>query len=254
MPERRLDGYLRLRQPRPRHLRQLPRRHANTYSYGASAPTASSCPALTAGAQTLDLQTYTDRLSRVPTYGYDCDRRLVEVDDPTRPTPAETTFAYAYSAVNKKGDGETVTRSDPDGQATSWLYDVEGRPSTKTFADASTLNVNYEASTSRVASVKDALLQVRQLGYYLDNRLASLTYKNPISPTTNVAFAYDANFPRLTSRVDTLTVAGTTTTQQTTYGYWPVGVLGALRVQTEIQPLAEIAYGYDQLGRLSSRG
>ena len=51
------------------------------------------------------------------------------------------------------------------------------------------------------------------------------------------------------SRTDVLgTVA-----QTTSYGYGPVGSPGALELQTETQPLASIAYGYDQLGRLSSR-
>jgi YD repeat-containing protein len=95
---------------------------------------------------------------------------------------------------------------------TQWAYDVEGRPTTKTYADNSTI-----------------------------------TYSGAVSPTPNVAFAYDPYFPRLTSMTDG--------TGLTSYAYQPVGTPGALQLAQETAPLtgAAIAYAYDALGRLSSR-
>jgi len=80
-----------------------------------------------------------------------------------------------------------------------------------------------------------------------DNRLAGITYLNPVNPTPNVSFAYDPYFPRRTSMTD-----GTGTTQ---YSYVPIGTLGALKLKQETPPLASsaIAYAYDALGRLASR-
>src|SRR6202166_2993467 len=130
---------------------------------------------------------------------------------------------------------------------TSWSYDVEGRLTGKQYADSSTVTYSYENTTSRLASVTDALGQSKQYSYAEDDRLAAIVYAGAVNPTPNVALAYDPYFPRLVSRTD-----GTGTTQ---YTYVPVGSPGALRLQQESIPLpsSTIAYAYDALGRLSSR-
>ncbi len=105
----------------------------------------------------------------------------------------------------------------------------------------------YESTTSRLASVTDALAQVKQYSYFEDDRLAGIAYLNAANPTPNVAFAYDPYFPRLVSMAD-----GTGTTS---YAYVAIGSLGALRLRQESSalPVSAISYVYDALGRLASR-
>jgi len=185
----------------------------------------------------LDLSSYQDRLFRMWTYAHDANRRLTAITDPLG---QQTLYGY-------DNDGRLTSFTDPNTNKTQWAYDVEGRLTSKTYPDLSTLAYTYENTTSRLKSVFDALGQTKQYGYAQDNRLAGITYLNPVNPTPNVAFAYDPYFPRRTSMTD-----GTGTTQ---YTYVPVGTLGALKLQQEQSPLASsaIAYAYDALGRLASR-
>ncbi len=128
---------------------------------------------------------------------------------------------------------------------TQLQYDLDGRLTGKIYADTTTQTTVYEAATSRVHTVTDALGQVKQFAYTQDDRVSGVTYTGAVNPTPNVGFVYDPNFPRLASMTDGL---GTTT-----YSYVPVGSLGALQLQQEAQPLATVAYGYDVLGRLNAR-
>ena len=155
------------------------------------------------------------------------------------------TVRLLLRAANDNDKGQLTKRTDPRGKATQWQYDVEGRLTSKIYADASTLVTAYDPVTSRVQSVTDALNQVKTFAYGEDDRVTGVAYTGAVNPTPNVSFAYDTNFPRLTSMTD-----GTGTT---TYGYYPVGVVGGLRLQTETQPLAAIGYAYDKLGRVKSR-
>jgi len=119
--------------------------------------------------------------------------------------------------------------------------------SSKQYADNSTVNYTYENTTSRLKSVLDALGQTKQYTYAKDDRISGIVYLNAVNATPNVAFSYDAYFPRITSMID-----GNGTTQ---YGYFAVGSPGALQLQQESRslPNSTIAYGYDSLARLSSR-
>ena len=155
------------------------------------------------------------------------------------------TVRLLLRAANDNDKGQLTKRTDQRGKATQWQYDVEGRLTSKIYADASTLVTAYDPATSRVQSVTDALNQVKTFSYGEDDRVTGVAYTGAVNPTPNVSFAYDPNFPRLTSMTD-----GTGTT---TYGYYPVGVVGGLRLQTETQPLAAIGYAYDKLGRVKSR-
>jgi RHS repeat-associated protein len=185
----------------------------------------------------LDLTSYQDRLGRIWTYTYNADRQLTASTDPVG---QQTLFAY-------NPDGQLTSRTDPNDNVTQWTYDIEGRLITKTYADNSTVTYTYENTTSRLASVLDALSQTKQYSYDEDNELTGVTYLNAVNPTPNVGFTYDTHFPRLVSMTD-----GTGTTQ---YSYVPVGTPGALQLQQETPPLANssIAYAYDALGRVNSR-
>ncbi|MGC1302357.1 MAG: RHS repeat-associated core domain-containing protein [Caulobacteraceae bacterium] len=185
----------------------------------------------------LDLASYQDRQARVWIYAHDADRRLTGITDPTG---NQTQLGY-------NGLGEVTSLKDPKGNQTAWTYDVEGRLVSKQYADSSTVTNAYEATTSRLKSVTDALSQVKTYSYAEDNRLTGIAYTGTVNPTPNVTYAYDPYFPRLASMADD---NGTTL-----YSYTPVSSLGALQLQQETGPFSNdsIAYAYDALGRLASR-
>ena len=170
-------------------------------------------------------------------YTHDADRRLTKIVDPSG---NQTLLGY-------NGAGALTSLTDPNGNITTWNYDVEGRIISKQYADTSAVTFAYENTTSRLKSVLDALGQTKQYSYTNDDRLAGVTYLNTVNPTPNVTFSYDPYFPRLVSMTD-----GNGTTQ---YAYVPTGSLGALQLLQETRSLSNstIAYGYDPLGRLSSR-
>ena len=113
----------------------------------------------------LDLASHTDRIGRVWTYTHDADRRLTAV---TGPMEDEVQLGYNQ-------DGQLTSLTDPKNNETQWGYDVEGRPTSKTYADGSTVRYAYEPTTSRLASVLDAMGQTKQYSYAEDNRPAGLT-------------------------------------------------------------------------------
>lgn len=186
----------------------------------------------------LDLASYRDRQGRLWQYSYDANRRLVGVID-----PAGDQVQFGY---NQRGQITSLT--DPRSNVTQWTYDVQGRVTSKVYPDTSTVTYTYETTTSRLKSITDALGQIKQFTYGLDDRVVAVTYLNTINPTPNVSYSYDPYFSRLQSMTD-----GTGTTNFT---YVPVGSLGALNLAQEVGPLANstIAYTYDALGRVATRG
>ena len=211
----------------------------------------------------------TDRLGQTTTYGYDAERRLTKVTD-----PASNVTQYAYYE-----DGTLESITDPNGNVTTWGVDIQGRPIKKTYADGTTETYAYESSTSRLHGKTDALGQVTTYAYNADDTLAAVSYSGPGaagSSTAPVSFAYDTEFPRITSMTDGV---GTTS-----YVYYPIAAMPALdggaeldggpaappvpvvpgagRLQAVLSPVAgatagtidTVSYSYDALGRISSRG
>jgi YD repeat-containing protein len=185
----------------------------------------------------LDLISYKDRQGHVWSYSYDADRRLTAVTDPLG---NETRYTYYENGTLK-------SLTDPNSHTTSWDIDVESRPTAKIYADGTGTTYTYEITTSRLKSATDALGQIKNYQYALDDRLAGISYLNALNPTPSVGFAYDPYFPRITMMTD-----GSGTTR---YSYVPVGSLGALQQQQESGPLPSgaVAYGYDALGRVVTR-
>jgi RHS repeat-associated protein len=185
----------------------------------------------------LDLVSYADRQKHVWRYAYDADRRLTSVTDPLG---RRTTYSY-YE------DGTVKTVTDPNGHATSWDIDLEGRTTAEHYADGTETTYTYENSTNRLLSETDPNGQTKFYQYTDDDRLAAITYSGALHPTPNVYFTYDPAFPRLASVTD-----GTGTA---TYSYVPVGKPGALQLQEERLPLPNgtISYSYDALGRVVGR-
>ena len=186
----------------------------------------------------LDLTAVTDRQGRKTSYAYDANRELISVTDP-------------LGQVTKLGyyeNGKPKTLTDPNGHVTTWGTDVQSRVVSKTYPDGKVFANTYENTTSRLHGVTDALGQTKQYGYALDNRLTGIQYLHAVNATPSVSFAYDPYFPRRTSMTDGSGV--------TSYAYGAVGALGALKLALETPPFANsaIAYTYDALGRVVSRG
>ena len=185
----------------------------------------------------LDIVSTTDRLGRVTTYAYDAVRNLTSV---TRPDGAVTRYGY-YP------DGKLKTLTDPNGNATTWERDIQGRITAKVYADSTRETYAYEPSTARLKSRTDALGQRTDYAYAKDDRTTAVTYVGALEPTAALGFAYDATYPRLTQMTDGQGA--------TTYQYRPVGSLGALQLAQEDGPFTNdvIGYTYDALGRQTGR-
>jgi RHS repeat-associated protein len=191
------------------------------------------------GYDRLDLASATDRLGHTTRYAHDANRRLTQTTD-------------ALGLVTRYGyyrNGQLASLTDPRGDTTTWDVDIENRVTAKHYADGRTETYSYEASTDRLKRVTDALGQNKTYAYNNDDSPASIAYANTVNPTPNVSFGYDAFFPRRTSMSDGIGA--------TTWAYYPPGVAGALRLASETGPYAPnintVSYGYDALGRVSSR-
>ncbi len=185
----------------------------------------------------LDLASVTDRQGRTTSYSHDANRELTQITDPLS---RKTKFGYFENGTRK-------SLTDPNGNTTSWAIDVQNRVTGKTYADGKGTTNAYEATTSRLKSVTDALAQVKQYSYTQDNQLAGIVYSHAVNPTPNVSWAYDPYFVRPVSMTDGSGI--------TNYTYQSVGSLGALQLAQETGPYsnATIGYQYDQLSRLATR-
>ncbi len=185
----------------------------------------------------LDLTSVTDRQGRITKFAYDADRNLTSVTDPDNNV---TKLGYWENGMLK-------TLTDGNGNVTSWNIDIESRPTGKTYADGTTLTETYQNTISRLASITDALGQVKQFTYTADDRLAGVAYQNAVNPTPGVTYTYDPYFPRTASMTDGY---GTTS-----YSYVAPGQLGALSLAKETGPApnANVSYQWDALGRVVYR-
>jgi RHS repeat-associated protein len=223
------------------HTRTDSEGHTVTYSYDAmDRVTEELYPDGTSRNYTwdkLDLQQVKDRQGHATSYTYDAVRNLKTVTDAL----GSTTRLEYYENQKLK------SLTDPNGNTATWDIDIEGRATAKHYADGSVINYQFENTTSRLKSVTDATLQVKQYTYALDDRIIGVDYQNAANPTPSVQFKYDPIFPLITSMTDG---AGTTY-----YQYYPVGSLGALQLAQEDGPFANdvISYRYDALRRVFER-
>jgi YD repeat-containing protein len=111
--------------------------------------------------KSLDLVSATDRQGRTTQWRYDANRNLVSISNPLD-------VGYAYF---ENGALKSVT--DSNGNTTSWTVDVQSRVTQKQYADGTQLNFAYEATTSRLKSITDALGQVKQFGSITGRRRSS---------------------------------------------------------------------------------
>ncbi len=148
--------------------------------------------------------------------------------------------------------GELKGLVDAKGNRTSWNQDIEGRTTSKTFADGSAYAYTYESRTSRLKTITDPKSQVTTYTYNDDDSPSQITYAD-----STVALTYDTPYLRLLSANKTITA--TSTTYPTTFTYNGVYTSGSLitgggRLNTETGPLgstAAVTYSYDELGRVT---
>ena len=189
----------------------------------------------------LDPQTYVDRAGRVTQFTYDSLRHLTRIN--------EATNWNTYLDWCACGSLESIT--DPLGQMTQWLYDIQGRVTSEQYADESAVKYGYENTTSRVKTFTNERNQTRTYSYYENDLLESVVYANS-SITPPVYFNYDA-YGRITTMYD----AGyfSLWARPTTFNYYPITsppTLGAGRLETIIDPNSydTLTYTYDALGRV----
>jgi RHS repeat-associated protein len=187
----------------------------------------------------LDPTSVTDRLNRTTYLYYDAMRRLIAVQDPLlRVTQYQRCTCGALTGI-----------IDPAENETSFIRDVEGRVTVKTYDDGSPVYSTYENNTSRLKSVTDALGQTTNFSYNLDDSLAGTSYSNALVTTPSVSYSYDPVYGRMTGMVDA--------TGSTSFNYNAItgSGLGQGRLGSVVGPLANstVGYTYDALGRVTGR-
>jgi YD repeat-containing protein len=187
----------------------------------------------------LDVARTKDRKDQWTLMAYNPNRQLVEVQDPQG----------RVTRLDWCGCGTLEGLTDPMGRITNWARDVQGRVTTKIYPDLSQTRYTYDQS-GRLATRLDAKNQTTNYAYFVDNNLKQVSYTNALKPTPSVGYTYDGAYNRLTQMVD-----GTGTT---IYSYNPITsspALGAGRLAAVQSPMANstITYGYDELGRVTSR-
>jgi len=193
----------------------------------------------------LDPEWTRDRLGRWSQDLYNDLRQVVmHVDPMNRQTVYDRCSCGALQGI-----------TDPAGNHTTWVRDLQGRPLQKIYPDGKIDFYTYEQSTSRLKRVTDARNQAVNYTYYSDNNIAAVTYTDgagqPLTPATpGVTYNYDTIYDRITAMTDGI---GTTT-----YTYNPITstpTLGAGKLYTVSGPLANstISYVYDELGRVTTQ-
>jgi RHS repeat-associated protein len=139
-------------------------------------------------------------------YGYDLNNNLTSVSRATGGTPAAQTYSWTYSVSN-----EVLTAVDPASNTATWTYDGADRMQTWTDAQSRQWQYGYDAlnrvnqvtdpsstvtdfrtftNNGKLASIKDARLNVTQFSYDGFDRSSKTTYADT---TFEQNSSYDAN-------------------------------------------------------------
>ncbi|HEV3272526.1 MAG TPA: cysteine peptidase family C39 domain-containing protein, partial [Candidatus Methylacidiphilales bacterium] len=152
---------------------------------------------------TLDVTLRKDRQNRWTRYLYNALGALIGTADPQGRV---TTYERCTC-------GALVGLVDPLGHRTSWVYDLESRPTSKSFADGSGYAYVYDTNyTSRLMSVTDPKSQVTSYSYNDDNTPSEAAYAD-----STVAYTYDSVYPRLTGATKTITATSASYPTALTY-------------------------------------
>jgi len=224
----------------------LDRLTSTTYPDGTTDQTLYNNPAFP-----LDVAHTIDRQGRTTTNVYDAIRELIQTTD-----PLGRIVKYGWCTC-----GGLATLTDANNNTTTWNHDLQGRVTSKVYADGSQITYTFENTTSRLHSLLDANGNTSTYTYNVDNTLASTAYTSGtgVATTPGVSFGYDTPYNRVLTMTD-----GTGTTH---YSYNPVNAnLGAGRLGSVTVPIAGTggsavvgytnsagAVGYDELGRVTGR-
>lgn len=189
----------------------------------------------------LDLILIRDRAGRETTFEYNSIRQMTKRTDPLN---RMTLFQWCRCGALK-------SLTDSMGRSTTWRHDIQGRVTSKEYADGSKLTYRYDNTITRLSQRIDEQLQVTQYDYNRDDTLARISYSNALVATPPVALEYDSAYRRLRSMTD-----GTGTTR---FRYVPINAvlsLGSGQLASVDGPLPNdtMTFAYDALGRRVSTG
>ncbi|MBK8221888.1 MAG: hypothetical protein IPK73_12760 [Candidatus Obscuribacter sp.] len=187
-----------------------------------------------------------DRIGRTTQSAYDSmDQKVLEVD----PLGRKTQYKWCTC-------GSLAELTDGNGNKTKWHHDIQGRLTSKVYADNSTVNYSYEPFAGWLRSRTDALSQTTRYYFNPDNTPLKVGYANPVHPTGGVTYAWDLNFKRLTgiNKSDWGTYSYTYNPYITNAYGTPTTGGGMLQlVHNDVIPNSDITYLYDALGRTTNR-
>lgn len=172
--------------------------YAATTAYDAfDRPTSVTYPDSTTDLTTyknLDVVKTTDRQGRSTTRTYDAIRELLSTTD-----PQGRTTSYTWCTC-----GGLATLTDASNHTTTWGLDIQGRVTSKTYADSSVISYAYETNESRLHTMTDANGSVATYSYNVDNTLNTVSYApgTGIAATPGVGFTYDTVYNRVTAMVE----------------------------------------------------
>ena len=206
----------------------------------------------------LDAEKRRDRLGRWTQTFYDALRRPVATRDAAGQT---TQYQYGGSGCTScAGGGDRLTKLiDANGNATTWDYDLQGRVTQETRADASSESYTYETTTSRLKQKTDRKNVTTTFEYFLDGKLKRKSYSDT---TPAVSYTYDpVDGQMLTAANGTDTLTWTydnmdrVATEASTKNASTVGYTyddAGNRTVLSLDGATHVTYGYDQQSRLTS--
>jgi RHS repeat-associated protein len=205
----------------------------------------------------LDTTRRRDRLGRWTESFYDALRHLVSTKDPAGGT---TQYYYGTGGCTSCGCGDKLVKLiDANGNATAWEYDLQGRVTQETRADASSATYAYETTTGRLKQKTDRKGVTTTLEYFLDGKLKRRSYSDS---TTATNYTYDPVTGRMLTAANgtdalawtydsmdrVATESSATNASTVGFDYDDAGNRALLTLDGG----THVTYGYDQYSRLTS--
>jgi len=151
--------------------------------------------------------------------------------------------------------GLLLSTTDSKGQTTKFERDLQGRLITRINADKTTEHFAYGPTSTRLKSRIDALNQVTNFSYNLDNSLARVSYSNAVNATPGITLTYDRKYPRYSTLKNDLGEISFHYGERIREASDPPRT-GAGLLDSVLQPAianSTIKYKYDSLGRVINR-
>jgi len=136
---------------------------------------------------------------------------------------------------------------DGEGNITHWIRDIQGRVTSKKFADETTVDYTYYPYSGQLHTSTDALNQVATRSYFVDGNLAEIDYSAANTP--DESFTFEPYYNRMATMVDGIGTTG--------FVYHPndgaTDGAGLLARINGAFPDDTRKFTYDALGRLKKR-